>query len=156
MTIVTYTGGAPENITIRFNLHPYQYLTGDVEFEYEGQHYSFDKRGFSAAININLDEDRDPMGMIKEQLDRVHKSIETKARSIPVPGIGGMMTPERREEISKLLKSGHPWMRDPAGGGMGQGQSYSIKPSKYSRKVSDLAAKFFGVPALYVESYDHD
>lgn len=153
---VTYTGGPPDDIVIRFKLRPDKYFEGDTEFKFDGKEHSYEQRGIGPAFSGDLDK-VNPMEMVKEQLDRVHAAIDRLNRSTPIPGIGGMITPERKEQVSALLKAGKTWLVGPAGG-MGTGHSYTVKQPRggYAKKAPAETAKFFGVPSLYVDTYDHD
>ena len=131
---------------------------GTLNFVVDGKEYSFDRRGINDSFYGDSDEYPDINKLITEQIAKGKKAIEDKKgfnkTAIDVPEIGYRITPEKKEEISKLLKSGKSYTFAPSG--MGTAYEISTKGKSRFDRRSRAIGEFFGVPYVFVSNIDWD
>ena len=134
------------------------HFSGTTRFKTERGWRSFDRAGvedsFSNPYGGSLPE---PAEVVKEQLERIAKWRAADAERIDVPTIGYRIAPATRDEYAAKLKKGLPITFTPSGFGIGK--RYTVKRPRHAweptKAPTELAA-FFGVPELWLETFDHD
>ena len=117
---------------------------------------SFDRRGIEDSFYLgNYGESpTDVSRVIQEQLVRIEEAKETSKKMVAIPGFGFSVHQDQLEALKKKLASGQSHSFTPSG--FGTGHRVSTKRSRYATKMPAETAKFFGVTALYDETFDHD
>jgi hypothetical protein len=114
---------------------------------------SFDARGVSDSFYVSAYSPMTPT-TITEQVERVTKSRERSKGMLQIPGFGYSVHKDDFEAMKKRLQDGGSQTFTPRG--FGTGHRVSTRPSRYATQLSAETAQFFGVPALYDETFDHD
>ena len=94
--------------------------------------------------------------LISEQEEVAKEKRERIAGMITVPGIGFLVTPERKAADIKKLKAGESISFQP--GGMGTGIELRVRKVRGLQSVEALqsTARFYGVPHLWKSTWDCD
>lgn len=120
-----------------------------------GNWRSFDRLGvcdsFSSPYDAELPE---PAAVIDEQIERVAQWRVEDADRVDVPTLGYRISPSTRTAYTLKLKAGMPVTFTPSG--FGQGKILSKRRSRYADPAPAELARFFDVPALWIETFDHD
>ncbi len=121
-----------------------------------GSWLSFDRRGVEDSFYLG---DYSPSveelpTVIQEQLERIAKSKETSKKMLSIPGFGFRIHQDNLEAVKKKLQTGGSHSFTPSG--FGTGHVLRAKKTRYSKQLSAETAAFFGVPAIYDETFDHD
>lgn len=135
-------------------------ISGTTSWKNNGKSYSFDTHGISDSFYIDQ-YNGDPItaekiqATIDGQNERIDAALERQKSTSPLPAPLDKFhrTPAEVEKIkATLAKHGKVNFNPP---GMGVGYSLTTKRVEQSRPVPELA-KFFGVPALFMSTYDAD
>jgi hypothetical protein len=117
---------------------------------------SFDRRGVSDSFYLGAYGN--PAGaiqsVIQEQLGEVARSREASKHMVQVPGFGYSVHRDNLEEMRKRIQGGASQAFTPSG--FGTGHRLSTWPSPRAVRMPQETATFFGVSALYDETFDHD
>jgi hypothetical protein len=130
---------------------------GHTAFKTEtGWWATFDRRGIEDSFYLGNygDSPAEVSRVIQEQLVKIEASKETSKKMVKIPGFGYSVHQDQLEALKKKLASGQSHNFMPSG--MGTGHRVSTKRSRYATKMPAETAKFFGVTALYDETFDHD
>lgn len=73
---------------------------------------------------------------------------------VSIPGFGFRIHQDNLEAVKKKIQNSGPHTFTPSG--FGTGHILSTRGSRYSKPMPAETAKFFGVPVLYDETFDHD
>jgi len=131
--------------------------SGHTVFKTErGGWSTFDRRGIEDSFYLGnySDPPADVSRVIQEQLAKIAVSKETSKKMVKIPGFGYSVHQDELEALKKKLAMGRSHSFTPAG--MGTGHRLSTKPSRFATKMPFETAEFFGVVALYDETFDHD
>lgn len=131
--------------------------SGHTVFKTEkGGWATFDRRGVEDSFYLGSygDSPADVSRVIQEQLVKIEASKETSKKMVTIPGFGYSVHQDQLESLKKKLASGQSHSFTPSG--FGTGHRVSTKKSRYATKMPAETAKFFGVTALYDETFDHD
>jgi hypothetical protein len=118
---------------------------------------SFDRTGVESSFSSPYGgELENPADVIARELERVEKWRKADAERIDVPTIGYRIAPATRDEYSTRLKKGLSVTFTPSG--FGTGKRYTVRKPRhpYASKADPKLAAFFGVPELWLETFDHD
>lgn len=136
---------------------PMPSASGHTSYKDENGHWrTFDRHGVGDSFGVG-DYGEDPNDMatvLSEQITRCVVGREKSKQMVQIPGFGFRIHRDQIEEVKKLLKSGGRKTFTPSG--FGTGHILSIKQSRYSKRLPQETAEFFGVNALYDETFDHD
>jgi len=141
----------------RLPTKPVLSASGHTAFKAEsGSWRSFDRRGVSDSFYLGAygDTAGDIERVIQEQVDLVAKSRERSKHMVSIPGFGYSVHQDQLEEVRKRIQGGGTQTFTP--GGFGTGHRLSTRRSRYSKQMPAETAAFFGVPALYDDTFDHD
>jgi len=129
---------------------------GHTVFKTDKGWRSFDRRGVEDSFYLGNygDSPADVSKVIQVQLERIVESKETSKKMVAIPGFGFSVHQDQLEALKKKLASGlsHTFMPS----GFGTGHIICINKSRFGTRMSAETAKFFGVPALYDETFDAD
>jgi hypothetical protein len=147
---------AGKKVPCRFTLEDVS-CSGHTCYKSEAGHWlSFDRRGVEDSFYLG--DYGTPLAefskVFQEQLIRIEKSKETSKKMLKIPGFGFSVHQDQLEELKKKLRSGGSHTFTPAG--FGTGHIVSTRRGRYGTKLPAETAKFFGVPELYDETFDHD
>lgn len=92
--------------------------------------------------------------VIAAQIERVARHHETSKKMVSIPGFGWKVHQDSLEDMKKKFKAGGSHRFTPSG--FSTGHIVSARRTRYSKPMKPETAQFFGVPALYVETFDHD
>jgi hypothetical protein len=135
--------------------------SGHVTFSTSHGERTFDRRGVEDSFYVDnpgykySTSARDPIEetnkTIRDMIDRRIPEARLRAdNSERVPGLSFTVTPERRDS---LKKTGRLSLTP---GGFGRGYTFTTKKNSWAQPATEEQKKFFGVPALWVETTDHD
>jgi len=129
---------------------------GHTNFKTEKGWRSFDRLGVEDSFYSpwNSKELPDPATVIAEQLERIVKAKAADAERVDIPGLPYRINEAGRKERSQALKTRGCTTFTPSG--FGTGHTVTTKKTRYGKPLPKATADFFGVQALYVETFDHD
>lgn len=142
---------------------PLKYVVGEISVNghtcykaADGGWRTFDRRGVEDSFYLGgwSDEPIDVSKTLKEQLERIEKAKETSKKMVKIPGFGYSIHQDNLDAVKKKIQSGGSHTFTPAG--FGTGHVLSTRRSRWGKLMPAETAKFFGVPALYDEQFDHD
>lgn len=118
-------------------------------------YYSFDRTGVEDSF-YGTDE-TDINELVAKQQARIQASIERIGRSVAVPGLPFSVTPERQAELSNRLNTQGVVSLTPSGFGTGYMlHKKAPRSTRYFKEGSKELAQFFGLPAIWITTFDHD
>jgi hypothetical protein len=117
---------------------------------------SFDRRGVSDSFYLGAygDTAGDIERVIQEQIALVGRSREASKHMVSIPGFSYRVHQDNLEAMKKRIQSGASQTFTPSG--FGTGHRLSTRRSRYSKQMPAETAAFFGVDALYDDTFDHD
>jgi hypothetical protein len=136
---------------------PYVHGDGHTEWKTESGHWaSFDRLGVSDSFYIGAygDNGSDISETLLQQVIRVGESRERSEHMVSIPGFGYRVHQDNLDALKKKIQSGGSHSFTP--NGFGTGHRVSTRPSRYAVRMPQETAAFFGVGALYDETFDHD
>lgn len=154
---------AAEGVTIRISFWKdgeWMVASGHTDFDTAQGRKTFDRRGIDDSFYVEEGQTLEQVAeTMNEQLEKVKASRERIANSVPVPGLPGsfLVTPEKREEISKLLNAGKTHSFTPGGMGTGYQLYTGRRQSHFDSVAPKQLREFFGVTkALFYRMLDCD
>lgn len=117
---------------------------------------TFDRRGVGDSFYMgdNVEPVADVSRVIQEQIERIATAKERSKKMVPIPGFGYSIHQDNLEEVKKKIQRGGSHTFTPAG--FGTGHVVSTRRSRFATRMPAEIAAFFGVSALYDETFDHD
>lgn len=141
-------------------------VDGTTRFKHKDFWASFDRIGVESSFYVDEGREDGPFeprlaAAIVAQKARVEKYLAMDAGRVDVPGLpfGWRLSPEALAVTKTRLLRGETVTWTPSG--FGTGYHLCVKPPR-DRKSSDVsfakatALAFFGVPSLWLRSFDHD
>jgi hypothetical protein len=118
---------------------------------------TFDRTGVEDSFYVSV---KDDVAAIRKTIERqLEKIAESRARisnSVPVPGIGFLVTPEAKASVTALLKAGKSHSFTPSGFGTGYRLSAGKRKSSWDRRASSEMEAFFDVSPIWLQTLDCD
>lgn len=117
---------------------------------------TFDRRGVGDSFYIgdNVEPVADVSRVIQEQIERIAVAKELTKQMVSIPGFGYSIHKDKLEEVKKKIQRGGSHTFTPSG--FGTGHIVSTCQSRYATRMPAETAAFFGVSALYDQTFDHD
>lgn len=136
--------------------------SGHVEFDTSEGRRSFDRYGVEDSFYIDgpksstVDSPADQANeAIRHALqERIPEVRARLARSVSVPGIPFMLTPEGKEQVASMLRERGTYSFMPSG--FGTGYELSTRANGWGGRATKATEEFFGVGPLWVSTFDAD
>jgi hypothetical protein len=144
-----------DTIEMRFS----QTGSGTTNFrKSDGAWLTFDRRGVEASFYHQPlwkgDKVKSLNAIVKEQIQRVAERLKYYETALEVPTIPFTISPSRKEDLIKQLRTRGSISFMPSG--FGTGYTITTRWVRDSRPANKKLEAFFGVGSLYVSTFDAD
>lgn len=147
---------AGKKVPVRYVLEEISGTGSTCYKEDDGSWRTFDRLGIDSSFYIGgYGSDKiDVVATVEQQLKRIDEAKERSKKMVPIPGFGYSLHQDVLEEVKKKIQKGGSHTFTPSG--FGTGHILSAKRGRYCTQLSAETAKFFGVAAIYDQTFDHD
>jgi hypothetical protein len=164
LPVAKFTGDGI-TIEVKFNqlasqrekLHAYDYLaSGHTSFTSTQGIRTFDRTGVEDSFYLNPQDGLVGLkSKIEAQIKRVAESRECIKSQVPIPGLGFLVTEQRKAEVTTLLRAGKSTTFTPSGFGVGY-RLHHRQRSRWDNRAKPETERFFDVSPIYLEQMDCD
>lgn len=132
---------------------------GHTSFLHQDKWLCFDRRGIEDSFyHLPLwdgDDVPDVNAIVAEQLERIENYKKEFETVLQVPGLPFTVTPKRLAELKKRLQSNNSITFTPSGFGIGYVLARR-RTDRNDKRATAATSDFFGVPTLFISTFDTD
>ncbi len=132
--------------------------SGHTSFTTSQGSRTFDRTGVEDSFYVNYSDTVEAViAKLQAQIKKVAESRERISGMVPVPGMGWLVTPASRDEITAKLLAGKSHTFTPSGFGTGYRIYHRNSPRlRYDERAKPETEAFFKVSPLWLEAMDCD